>query len=217
MKILALEFSSEQRSVALVDSGRVTGRASERGGRQTRAFALIDAALREAGWEREAIECIAVGLGPGSYTGIRAAIALAQGWQIARRVQVLGIGSVECLAAQAHCEGVRGVVQFLIDAQRGEFYCARAELAETAPHVEALRIIGLDEARSLPMDSLVVEPALLQLFPNARALCPDAGALGKLASGRNDFVGAEKLEPVYLRPVSFTKAPPPRVIPSLRT
>ena len=217
MKILALEFSSERRSVALVESGRVAGHAAESGGRSTRAFALIDAALRQAGWEREAIECIAVGLGPGSYTGIRAAIALAQGWQIARRVQVLGIGSVECLAAQLHAEGVRGAVHFLIDAQRGEFYCAHAGLVEAAPHVEALRIIGLDEARSLPMDSLVVEPALLQLFPNARALCPDAAALGKLASGRGDFVGAEKLEPVYLRPVSFVKAPPPRVIPSLRT
>jgi len=36
-------------------------------------------ALKQAGLEREAIDCIAVGLGPGSYTGIRSAIALAQG------------------------------------------------------------------------------------------------------------------------------------------
>ena len=195
MKILALEFSSETRSVAVVEAGRVAGRAAESGGRSTRAFALIDAALREAGWEREAIECLAVGLGPGSYTGIRAAIALAQGWQLARPVRVLGVGSVECLAAQAHGD-------------------ARAELAETATSVEALRIIGQEEARSLLAGTLVVEPALLHLFPNARVLCPDAAALGKLASARSDFVSAEKLEPVYLRPAQFVKAPPPRVIPS---
>ncbi len=217
MKILALEFSSETRSVALVDSGRVVGRAVESGGRHTRAFALINSALREAGWEREAIECIAVGLGPGSYSGIRAAIALAQGWQFARRIQVLGIGSMECLAAQAHNEGTRGAVHFLIDAQRAEFYCARAELTEAAPRVENLRVIGMEEARSLSTGALVVEPALLQQFPNARALCPDAVALGKLASARGDFVSAEKLEPVYLRPTCFVKAPPPRVIPSLRS
>lgn len=216
MKILALEFSSETRSVALVEAGRVAGRAAESGGRSTRAFALIDAALREAGWERETIECLAVGLGPGSYTGIRAAIALAQGWQIVSGVRVLGVGSIECLAAQAHSEGVRGAVHFLIDAQRGEFYFARAELAETAPSVEPLRIIGLEEARSLHVGTLVVEPSLLHLFPKARVLCPDAAALGKLASARNDFVSAEKLEPVYLRPAQFVKAPPPRVIPSLR-
>ncbi len=216
MKILALEFSSETRSVALVECGHVVGRAAESGGRHTRAFALIDAALREAGWEQEAIECIAVGLGPGSYSGIRAAIALAQGWQLARQIQVLGVGSAECLAAQAHSEGKRGAVHFLIDAQRAEFYCARAELAEAVPRVETLHIIGLEEARSLPPGTLFVEPALLQLLPNARALCPDAAALGKLASARGDFVSAEKLEPVYLRPASFLKAPPPRVIPSLQ-
>jgi tRNA threonylcarbamoyladenosine biosynthesis protein TsaB len=217
MKLLALEFSSETRSVALVKSGSVTGRAAETGGRQTRTFALIDAALREAGWEREAIECIAVGLGPGSYSGIRAAIALAQGWQFARRVHVLGVGTVECLAAQAHNDGAHGTVHFLIDAQRSEFYCARAELAEAAPLVESLRIVGLEEARSLPAGTLFVEPALLELFPNARALCPDAAALGKLASARSGFVSAEKLEPVYLRPTCFVKAPPPRVIPSLKS
>jgi tRNA threonylcarbamoyl adenosine modification protein YeaZ len=217
MKILALEFSSETRSVALVESGRVAGRAAESGGRSTRAFALIDAVLREAVWEREAIECIAVGLGPGSYTGIRAAIALAQGWQFARDVQALGIGSVECLAAQAHSEGVRGAVHFLIDAQRGEFYCARAELAEEAPRIEPLRIISQEEARSLPERALVVEPALIQLFPNARALCPEAAALGKLASARSDYLSTEKLEPIYLRPAAFIKAPPPRAISSLRS
>lgn len=215
MKLLALEFSSETRSVALVESGRMVGRAEESGGRSTRAFALIDAALHDAGWQREAIECIAVGLGPGSYAGIRAAIALAQGWQFARSVQVLGVGSVECLAAQAHGEGVLGPVHFLIDAQRGEFYCARAELVEAGPKLGPLRLIGPEEARSLPADALVVEPALRQLFPKARALCPDAAALGKLASSRDGFVSAEKLEPVYLRATSFVKAPPPRVIPSL--
>ena len=216
MKILALEFSSEVRSVALVESGGVAGRAAESGGRSTRAFALIEAALREAGWERESIGCIAVGLGPGSYTGIRAAIALAQGWQVARSVQVLGVGSVECLASQAHGDGIRGTVHFLIDAQRSEFYCARAELTEGTPRLEPLRLINLEEVRSLPAEKLIVEPALIQLFPSARALCPDAAALGKLASTRSDYVSAETLEPIYLRATSFVKAPPPRVIPSIR-
>jgi tRNA threonylcarbamoyl adenosine modification protein YeaZ len=212
MKILAAEFSSELRSVALVEAGQVLARAAESGGRNTRAFALIQAALRDAGWEREAIECIAIGLGPGSYAGIRAGIALAQGWQLAREVRVLGVGSVECLAAQGHAEGMRGKLHFLIDAQRNEFYCARAEL-DGEPRVEPLRLITLEEARALPDHTLIVEPALLKLFPQARPMCSDAAALGKLAAGRSDFISADKLEPVYLRETSFVKAPPPRVIP----
>ena len=77
MKILAVEFSSERRSVAVLAEGRVLGCAAETGGRTARAFSLIESALREARLEREDIECVAVGLGPGSYAGIRAAIALA--------------------------------------------------------------------------------------------------------------------------------------------
>ena len=59
---------------------------------------------------------IAVGLGPGSYTGIRAAIAVAQGWQLARGIKLLGINSVECLAAQAQAGKIFGRVNVVIDA-----------------------------------------------------------------------------------------------------
>src|SRR5262245_27101185 len=100
MKILALEFSSSQRSVAVVHrrgdrAAEKLGEAIEAGGRAGNAFATIDELLRTAGLEREQIECVAVGLGPGSYTGIRAAISIAQGWQLARETALLGISSVD--------------------------------------------------------------------------------------------------------------------------
>ena len=85
--------------------------------------------LREAGLEREQIEVIAVGLGPGSYTGIRVAISIAQGWQLARGVKLLGVSSAECLAAQAQAEKIFGRVNVVIDAQRNEFYLAAYEIS----------------------------------------------------------------------------------------
>src|SRR3954469_15197603 len=97
MKILALEFSSPQRSVAVVQKGEFHESLSG----SNEPFAMIDQALREAKLEREQIECIVVGLGPGSYTGIRSAISIAQGWQLARPISLLGISSVEGIAAQA--------------------------------------------------------------------------------------------------------------------
>ena len=114
MKILALEFSSPQRSVAVVHGGTAAGRlclgeAIETGGRATNALGLVEDALRQAQLDREQIECLVVGLGPGSYTGISLAIALAQGWQLARPVKLLGVSSAECLAAQAQAAGVKPV------------------------------------------------------------------------------------------------------------
>src|ERR1044071_802880 len=114
MKILALEFSSSQRSVAIVQSASsrepnavAVSEAIETGGRATKAIGMIEEALRDAGLEREQIDCVAVGLGPGSYSGIRAAIAVAQGWQLARNIKLLGVSSVECIAEQARQDGIR--------------------------------------------------------------------------------------------------------------
>ena len=216
MKTLALEFSSSRRSVAVLVDGIVRGEAQEAGGRHTRAFALMDVALRAAKMEREEIELIAVGLGPGSYAGIRSAIAIAQGWQAACGVKLAGVNSVEAMASQAHAEGRRGRIHIFIDAQRGEFYFGAYELMEEGPRlIEPLRIITPEEAKLLAQGgSAIVWPELRGAFPDATILEPDAAMVGRLALRCGEYVDGAQMEPVYLRPVQFVKAPPPRNIPS---
>lgn len=217
MKLLALEFSTAQRSVAVVQPLTGAGIAfhsevTEAGGRSTMAFGMIERALAEARMEREAIECVAVGLGPGSYTGIRAAISLAQGWQVSRDIKVLGISTVEVLAAQLQADGVRGATHIVVDAQRGEFYSSTWGFSETAcSETVPLSIVerGQIEAR-LTAGEPVFGPDLKRAFPGAREVFPSARMLGCLALDRTDFVRGEQLEPVYLRKTSFLKAPPPR-------
>ena len=209
MTILALEFSSERRSVALAlaRGGTVLAEAVEQtGGRGTDAFGLIEKVLADAKIAREEIEVIVVGLGPGSYTGIRAAIAVAQGWQLARGVKLLGVSSVEAIAAQAQAQNIFGRVNVVIDAQRGEFYLStwnisaagRSEVSPLAivsgTKVEALRAAG----------EIIVGPE------QATQLFPPAARLAELSAGRDGFVTGDKLEPIYLRETSFVKAPPVR-------
>jgi len=215
MKILAVEFSSEQRSVAVLADGRVCGAATETATRTTRAFGLVSQALAGAGFEREQVECLAIGLGPGSYTGIRSAIALAQGWQLARPVRLLGVGSVECLAAGAQAQGWFGKVSFVIDAQREELYLAGYDIGlEDFQEVEPLRLVSLDEARlKSSAGEIMAGPEVNRWFGEGRVLFPGAAMLGRLASRREDFVAGEKLEPIYLRETNFVKAPPPLVFP----
>jgi tRNA threonylcarbamoyl adenosine modification protein YeaZ len=220
MKILALEFSSEQRSVAVLDAaGNQTETVSEvveSGGRSTKAFGLIEAALREASLEREQIECLAIGLGPGSYTGVRAGISLAQGWQLAREVRLLGVSSAECIAAQAHADGLRGRIAVLIDAQRNEFYMADYDLGAGGwQEVKPLRLAtGAEVAQVAGEGPVLLGPEVTRWFPGGRIIMPRAGMLAKLASTRRNFVLGEKLEPIYLRETKFVKAPPPRIWPA---
>jgi tRNA threonylcarbamoyl adenosine modification protein YeaZ len=220
MKILALEFSSPQRSAAVVHGGLsgeplCLGEAIETGGRATNALGLVETALCQAQLDRAQIECLAIGLGPGSYNGMRLAIALAQGWQLARPVKLLGLSSVECLAAQAQAEGIAGRVDIVIDAQRDEFYLAAYELgAGTRREIEPLRLATAPEVHTRHQaGALLIGPEVTRWFPGSRVLFPRAATLGQLARSRTDFVAGEHLQPIYLREPRFVKAPPPRILP----
>jgi tRNA threonylcarbamoyladenosine biosynthesis protein TsaB len=220
MTILALEFSSGQRSVAVVrrragDASFVASEAVETGAGGTRAFGMIEDALREAGLEREQIEVIAVGLGPGSYTGIRVALSVAQGWQLASPnggVKLLGISSAECVAAQAQTEKISGRVGVVIDAQRNEFYLASYEIsAGGCKEIAPLRILTRAEVESRAgAKEMLIGPEVTRWFTNGRRVFPRAAMLGQLALNRNDFAAGNRLEPIYLRETNFMKAPPSR-------
>ena len=191
--------------MALARDAVVLAEACELGGRDTKAFALIEKVLAAAKIAREEIEMIAVGLGPGSYTGIRAAIAVAQGWQLARGVKLLGISSAECLAAQA--QGIFGRVNVVIDAQRGEFYLATWEISAAArAEIAPLKIVTAAEiAARKNAGEICAGPAAEPV------LFPSATMLARLATGREDFLPGEQLVPIYLREVNFVKSPPSRI------
>jgi tRNA threonylcarbamoyladenosine biosynthesis protein TsaB len=208
MTILALEFSSEQRSVAVARGGIILGEARESGGRSMAAFAMIEKVLALAKIEREEIETIVVGLGPGSYTGVRAAIALAQGWQLARGTKTIGVSSVAVIAEQARTEKLFGRVNIVVDAQRGEFYFATYNLAETSlTEIAPLKILPMAEVQSrAKAGEILIGPEAVRFFPNGRTVFPHASAVAVLAAGHGNFLAGEKLEPIYLRETNFVKA-----------
>jgi tRNA threonylcarbamoyladenosine biosynthesis protein TsaB len=209
MTILALEFSSPQRSVAIARDGIVLSEASESGGRNTAAFGMIEKVLAEAKIRREQIGALCIGLGPGSYTGIRSAISIAQGWQLAREIKLLGVSSVSAIAAQAQAEKIFGRVNVVIDAQRNEFYVAVFEISAGGwREIERLKIVPLAEIQSRAgAQEILIGPEMTNWFPGGNNLFPRAATLLQLAAGRNDFLPGEKLEPVYLRETDFVKSP----------
>ena len=222
MRILGLEFSTDHRGVAVFDTERErVGLAVQIEGRATDAFGLIEKALADAEVSRKEIDRIAVGLGPGSYTGIRNAIAIAQGWQFATGAETFGFPSMQSLAWDLRGKGRRGLVRLAVDAQRGEFYANDWMLDDTeAVEVEPLRILSPDGLfASLKAEQLVIGPDVNRLPtdgmpPNVgmEAAFPSAEMLTRIASNAaGSGKPAETLAPVYLREISFVKAPPPRI------
>lgn len=217
MKILAFEFSTSQRSVAALNlesaSGLRSGEVVESLDASCGPLAMAETALHEAGLEREQIECVAIGLGPGSYTGIRSAIALAQGWHLAKKVRLVGVSSVDCIVAEAADQGLEGRVAVVIDAQRNEFYLADYELWDgKAKELQPLRLASPGEAQACATaGDLIIGPEVTRWFPAGRIVLPRAIRLAHLAAGREDSTAPADLEPIYLRITTFVKAPPPRV------
>lgn len=214
MKILALEFSSLRRAVAIVEvtgqKATILAQAADQDFRGKPGPSLVDHAMRACKLAPPEIDRIALGLGPGSYTGIRSALAIAQGWQLGRGLPVIGISTADLLAEQCARAGGAGNIQIIIDAQRKEVYSAIYHLADGRPErVRPLEIIPQDALHLAP-DTRMFGPEAARLHPQAAELFPDAVLLAELAAREQPHGPAESLTPIYLRPTTFVKAPPPR-------
>jgi tRNA threonylcarbamoyladenosine biosynthesis protein TsaB len=171
--------------------------------------------LRDADLRVGDIEVIAVGLGPGSYTGLRVGLTAAKTLAYATGASLLGLDSLEAIALNAPAEFAR--ISVIADAQHGQLYVA--DFGREAPAGPLLRRRAtrieslLAWLAGLEPDTLVLGPGLLSpriqsalpavLFNHDPALnYPDGHLLIELAiatwaSGRRD--DQWKIEPNYLR------------------
>jgi tRNA A37 threonylcarbamoyladenosine modification protein TsaB len=102
---------------------------------------------------------------------------------------------------------LEGDFEVLVDAQRGEFY--RARYRRSGAGIEQLLGLELVSRDGVSGDLPRFSPEPEKLGSGVSALFPDAEALAKLAMEAKP-APAEELAPIYLRPVEFRKAPPPR-------
>jgi tRNA threonylcarbamoyladenosine biosynthesis protein TsaB len=89
----------------------------------SRLLVLVEEALAVTGLGWDGVERIAVGVGPGGFTGLRLGIATARALAQARGLPLVGVSSLEALAAEAGGEATRPVVA-VIDARRGEVFAS---------------------------------------------------------------------------------------------
>ncbi|WP_300628872.1 tRNA (adenosine(37)-N6)-threonylcarbamoyltransferase complex transferase subunit TsaD [uncultured Adlercreutzia sp.] len=96
----------------------------------TQLLPSIDRLCAQAGVTREDLVCVAVGRGPGSFTGVRIAMATAKGIASALEVGLVGVSSLDAVAWGAWSGGVRGELLVVADAMRREVYPVRFALGE---------------------------------------------------------------------------------------
>lgn len=189
MLILAFDTATDVATSALVRGGDVLG---ERVSRAVRILHDFESLLEEAGLEAEAIEGVAVGTGPGSYTGLRMGLVTARALSFSLGAPVAGVSTLDALAA-ASPDAVP-----VIDARRGEVFTLangepRCLAAEDLP-VEAGRTYVGDGA--LRYRKLVEERGGVVPPDDDPAHVPWARYHAALAA---EFGPAEQARPLYLR------------------
>lgn len=135
--LLGIETACDLVGVALAgDEGPRAGVWLQGGRRHAEALApAIRHVLEQAGATLGDVDVVAVDVGPGLFTGLRVGVATAQGLAQALGIGVLEVTSVSVLARTAFDAGWDGTVAAIVDARRGEVFCARyaAPTAESHP------------------------------------------------------------------------------------
>jgi tRNA threonylcarbamoyladenosine biosynthesis protein TsaB len=198
MRLLVLDAALSRCLAALVEEERVLMERVQAGthGQPAALPPLVEAVLLGE------VEAVAVGVGPGSFTGLRTAIALAQGIGLARGIPVVPVTTGEALTAMSDAPAWA-----VTENRRGELFLERADappcvVAESAlPRPEALtwimgdgapRAVGRMRARGWPVG-----------LGDVRRI--EAAALARVALGRmRGERPALGLEPLYVEPPATT-------------
>lgn len=220
--ILAMDAAGDSCSVALGRAGdagldlRASEKIEMKHGHAVALVPMIDRVMKEAGSVFADLSAIAVGNGPGGFTGLRIALATARGLGLALGKPVLGISNFQAAAAQLpkDLRDTGGDILVMIDSRREEPYVARLDAAllfRTTPRFMTLAEIAADMAAQPPAivtgDGIHLWqgdwPATAQQHPAAA----DALSILSLAADSAQRYAA-KPDPLYLRPadVSAPKA-----------
>ncbi|NWH09148.1 MAG: tRNA (adenosine(37)-N6)-threonylcarbamoyltransferase complex dimerization subunit type 1 TsaB [Alphaproteobacteria bacterium] len=216
MIVLGLDTAQGACSAALLKDGHILARrhAAMRTGHAEALAPMVEAVLREADRVPASIDRIAVTIGPGTFTGLRVALALTRGMALALRCEIVGIGTLEAMAEAVRQEGEGGgLIIVAIDARRDELYfqifsrdgvpcappallsieAAAAEVTRWSKEAEGpLRVAG----SGFPLLAARKEAWTSRLCDTGRNE-PDAVCVARLGAAKAP--GAEAPKPLYLR------------------
>lgn len=233
MKLLAIDTATEACSAALFLDGRLIVRENEfERGHAEHILRMVDEVLAEAGLQLAALDALAVGRGPGGFTGVRLAISVAQGLAFAAELPVVPISDLRAVAQRAFdLETGAGRALVCNDARMQEVYWACFErgpdgvaLLTGAEHVSPPSGVSLPPAWLNDGATLCAAGRGFRAYPQIREqlapraalheqLLPRASEIARLAvpelqAGR--AVSAEQALPVYLRDDVARPASPPK-------
>ena len=157
--VLAINTSTLRLSLALIrKSGAIAGELFLSTGKRHYGalFPSLDFLLNSVGIQLPDISCVAVAVGPGSFTGLRVGLATAKGLAHSLRIPIVGVSSLEGLAAQVFHPSLP--ITVLMESRRNDVFLAQFQWAQEG------RLVKITEEQCLPYESLASHVKLPSLF-----------------------------------------------------
>jgi tRNA threonylcarbamoyladenosine biosynthesis protein TsaB len=210
--ILALDSSTDTMSLALVTPGQTTVFEAQ-GGAQASARMLPEAKalVAAAGLKLAALDAIAFGQGPGAFTGLRTACAVAQGLAFGLDKPVLAVDSLMLVAEDARAQGAGDDIWVAMDARIGEIYAAHYRFVGgvwtgvEAPALYRPEVLAAHWGAPAAVAGTALTAYAEALgswpraWPQARSRAAALGALALAAWQRGEAREAAEALPVYVR------------------
>jgi tRNA threonylcarbamoyladenosine biosynthesis protein TsaB len=215
VKLLAVDTSTRAASVALVEDEQILAEVRDESGEHSdRIIAVIDEVLESAGARLADLDALAIGAGPGSFTGLRIGMATIKGLAFAADKPLWAVSSLAAVAALVTIpEGIDRIA-VVLDARRKEIFlgvyqadglspCGEERVLKPSTLTETLAELGCDSSSTLLIgEGLGLYPEAAGGFAIAEGALPYPTALGvakvALASSRTDV--RSLATPVYIRP-----------------
>lgn len=219
-KVLAIDAALAACSVAVLVEGTIAAERREAmaRGHAERLLPMVRDVMAEAGLGFDALDLIAVTVGPGHFTGLRVGLAAAQGLSLAGGRPLAGVTTLEAVAAAAPVSGERLVVA--LESKRADLYLQVFEGGRAAGAPMALTPEDFARSPVLPPGPLAlagdgalrletVIAASGRLVRRVGPEIPDAPTVARVAASRHGTPAALAPLPLYLRPpdVTLPKAP----------
>lgn len=231
MRVLGLDTSTPIASVAISEDGRIVAeefyppqetaeRSVAKSNHAEIILPLIDSVLQRAGIGLSDVTGIAVGIGPGSFTGVRIGLSTVKGLAYGTGMPAVGISTLQAIAARV--SGFEGIVCPILDARKSEVYASvfrkqgnRLErmtedaLMPILSFLRELRGVGKTARCLFIGDGVTSYGPLLQRATDLQSYFAEEGAMRSVAAsiallGERQFiedrpVHLDDLAPVYLR------------------
>ena len=210
--ILTIDASSSLCSVALNINGELVWNTEEQPRRHAqRLLPMIDDILVDSGVSRSQLDGLAFGRGPGSFTGIRIAVSVAQGLALGLDLPVCGVSSLEAVAlAVASNDETASKVLTIMDAHMGEVFWGQFDVVDGMTQASGAEQVGSPEVCLAEIDTfkggLAGDGLNLSAFESLSSeyanIQPEARIMAALADrewNNGNFGSPDNQLPVYLR------------------